>query len=142
MTVIIEGTIIKGFGVANKNIPFQMPHLVRQFPDIKNIYPGSINVSLEKPLRILAYDYTTLPTPWWDVDGRNPGRWVSERFGFLEIKLEYPLGGPTHRAWFFDCHNSAYHDDHFRFEIISEKIDNLSNGQRCKVYIEKSKAQE
>jgi hypothetical protein len=56
MTVIIEGTIIKGCGVANKNIKFQMPHLVWQFPDIKDIYPGSINVSLEKPLRILTYD--------------------------------------------------------------------------------------
>jgi hypothetical protein len=60
MTVIIEGTIIKGFGVANKNIRFQMPHLVWQFPGIKDIYPGSINVSLEKPLRILTYDYTSI----------------------------------------------------------------------------------
>jgi hypothetical protein len=142
MTVIIEGTVVKGFGVANKNIRFQMPHLVWQFPDIKNIYPGSINVLLEKPLRILSYDYTTLPSPWWDVDDRNPGKWVSERFGFLEIKFEYPVGGPPHRAWFFDCHKSKYHNDPIRFEIISEKIDNLSNGQRCKIYIEKSKVQE
>jgi hypothetical protein len=107
-----------------------MPHLVWQFPDIKDIYPGSINVSLEKPLRILTYDYTTLPTPCWDADDRNPGRWVSERFGFLEIKFEYPVGGPPHRAWFFDCHNLAYHNDPVRFEIISEKIDNLPR-DRC-----------
>lgn len=67
---------------------------------------------------------------------------VSEKFGFLEIKFEYPVGGTPHRAWLFDCHNSTYHDDPIRFEIISEKIDNLSNGQPCKLYIEKSKLQE
>lgn len=139
MTVIFDATLFQGHGVANKNIKFQMPHLVWQFPDIKNIYPASINVKFDKPSGALNYDYVTLPIPWWDVDDRNPGCWVRERFGFLQINFEYPVKGPQYRAWFFDCYNSSFHTDPIRFEIISEKIDNLSNGQRCKVHIDNSK---
>jgi hypothetical protein len=42
MPTVIDGTIIRGAGVATKNIKFQLAHLVWQFPDIKEIYPGSI----------------------------------------------------------------------------------------------------
>jgi hypothetical protein len=131
MTAILDATVCRGSGVANKNIKFQLTHLVWQFPDIKNIYPGSINVTLDKPLRIAKYDYTTLPTPWWDVDETHPGRWRAETFSFLEIKFEYPVGSPLYRAWIFDCHVSAYHGDPERFEIILEKINGMSTGQRC-----------
>jgi hypothetical protein len=92
-------------------------------------------VALDKPLHVAKFDYTTLPTPWWDVDQTNPGRWAVEKFSFLEIKFEYPARGPVYRAWIFDCHNSAYHRDPNRFEIISEKINGVSNGQRCRIYI-------
>jgi hypothetical protein len=142
MDVIIDATITKGYGVASKNIRFQMPHLVWQFPDIKDVHPGSINVRLDSPLHKLSYDYTTLPIPWWDVDETHPGKWAYERFGFLEIKFEYPVGGCLHGAWFFDCHNSRYHNDPVCFEIITQKIENPTNGQRCKVHIDKLKVQE
>lgn len=132
---VVDGTVCKGCGVANKNIKFQMPHLVWQFSDIKDIYPASINVRLDRPLHIPKFDYATLPTPWWDVDETHPGRWAVEKFSFLEIKFEYPVGGPLYRAWIFDCHNSAYHHDPNRFEIISEKINGVSTGQRCRIHI-------
>jgi len=139
MTIIIDGTIIQGARVASKNIRFQMPHLVWQFPVIKDIYPASINVRLTSPLRTLRWDHITLPIPWWDVDEHNPGRWVSEKFGFLEIGFEYTVGTHLRRAWSFDCHNSASHSDAYRFEVISEKIEGLSYNQPCKVHIEESK---
>src|SRR5258708_386373 len=108
MTIIVDATIFKGYGVASKNIRFQMPHLIWQFPEIKNIYPGTINVLLDQPLLIAGYDYTTLPLPWWDVDETQPGKWAVEKFSFLEIKFEYPTGGSVCRAWLFGCHNSSY----------------------------------
>lgn len=135
MTLIIHATIERGFGVANKNLKFQMPHLVWQFPDIKDIHLGTINVLLDKPLPNLNYDHTTLPLPWWDVDETHRGRWAVEQFSFLEIKFEYPVGGPSYRAWFFDCHNSSYHQNPNRFGIITHKIPNLSAGARCKVHV-------
>jgi hypothetical protein len=120
-----------------KNIKFQLAHLVWQFPDIKEIYPGSINVRLDQSLQITSYDYTTLPTPWWDVDATHPGRWVSEIFSFVEIKFEYPLGGTLRRAWIFDCHNSAYFSDpvRFRYETISTKVEGISYNQRCRLHL-------
>lgn len=134
MTEIIDATIIRGCGVASKNIKFQMPHLIWHFPEIKDIFTASINVNLDKALTISKVDFTTLPIAWWDVDEKQ-GHWAVERFSFVRIKFEYPIGGTCHTAWFFDCHNSAYHGDTFRFEIITEKIANLSNGQRCRIHI-------
>ena len=137
MPTVIDGTVIRGARAATKNIKFQLTHLVWQFPDIKEIYPGSINVRLDQSLQITSYDYTTLPIPWWDVDATHPGRWVSEIFSFVEIKFEYPQGGTPRRAWIFDCHNSAYFSDpvRFRYEIIATKIDGISYNQRCRLHL-------
>jgi hypothetical protein len=132
MTMVFDATVCRGFGVANKNIKFQLPHLVQQFPNIRDIHPGSINVLVQAPLHSLKYDYTTSPIRWWDA---GPDRWQAEIFSLLEIKFEYPVEGVLYRAWIFDCHNSAYHHDPTRFEIISEKISGLSNGQRCRLHI-------
>jgi len=132
MPDIIDATVTSGFGVANKNIKFQLPHLVQQFPEIKNIYPGSINVLFDKPLPALKFDYTTSPVRWWDA---GPDQWQIEIFSFLAIEFEYPLNGALYRAWLFDCHNSAYHRAPMRFEVISEKINGVSNGQRCRVHM-------
>jgi hypothetical protein len=137
MARIYDAAVFKGAGVFSKNIKYQMPHLVWQFPDIKDIYPASINVQLDKRLPIRKYDCTTLPIPWFDVDysGRVLG-WQVERFSFLEIQLEFPIGGQLYRAWIMDCHNSAtFHNDPLRFEIISNKIPGVTNGQRCRLHI-------
>jgi len=134
MSTIVDATIIRGFGAATKNMRNQLSHLVRQFPDIKNVHPGSINVELIKPLYGLKYDYVTSPPiRWWDV---GPDRWQTETFGFLEIKFEYPVGNNAlYRAWLFDCHNSDYHNNPLRFEIISEKIDGIVYNQSCRMHL-------
>ena len=136
MATIYNAVVFGGIGVFSKNIKYQMPHLVWQFPDIKDIHPGSINVQLEGPLHVARYDCTTLPIPWLHVDdsGEILG-WQFERFSFLEIQFE-PMGGRLHRAWIMDCHHSAtFHKDPTRFEIISEKIAGVANGQRCRLHI-------
>ena len=68
MAAIYNGVVFGGLGVFSKNIKYQLPHLVWQFPDIKDIHPGSINVQLDTPLQVETYDCTTLPIPWLDVD--------------------------------------------------------------------------
>ena len=136
MATIYNGVVFGGLGIFSKNIKYQLPHLVWQFPDIKDIHPGSINVQLDTPLHVESYDCTTLPIPWLDVDysGQILG-WQFERFSFLEIQFE-PISGQLHRAWIMDCHRSAtFHNDPTRFEIISEKIAGVANGQRCKLHV-------
>jgi len=133
MSTIVDGTIIRGARAATKNMKHQLVHLVRQFPHIKNVYPGSINVQLIKPLHRLTYDYITSPIQWWDV---GPNRWQTETFGFLEIKFEYPVGNSVpYRAWLFDCYNSDYHNDPLRHEIISERIEGVAYNQPCRVIL-------
>ena len=136
MATIYNGVVFGGLGIFSKNIKYQLPHLVWQFPDIKDIHPGSINVQLDTPLHVESYDCTTLPIPWLDVDysGQILG-WQFESFSFLEIQFE-PISGQLHRAWIMDCHRSAtFHNDPTRFEIISEKIAGVANGQRCKLHV-------
>jgi hypothetical protein len=95
MSTILDATVIRGFGVAIKNMRNQLQHLVRQFSDIKDVYPGSINVQLIEPLHSLTYGYITSPIRWWDI---GPDRWQTETFGLLEIKFEYPVGNGARGA--------------------------------------------
>ena len=132
---IVDATIFKGYGVASKNIKFQMAHLVWQFPEIKDIYPATINVRLDKPFLNLSYDHTTLTIPWWDTDEQRRGDWQYEKFSFLRIEFEYPIDGPRYRAWIFGCHNSRWFNDELRLthEVIAEKVPNLSYNTRCRI---------
>jgi len=57
-----------------------------------------------------------------------------EIFSFLEIKFEYPVDGSAlYRAWLFDCHNSAYHGDPHHYENVSEMINGMAYGRRCRL---------
>ena len=124
MATIYSGVVFGGAGVFSKNIKYQMPHLVWQFPDIKDIHPGSINVQLDRPLPIGSYDCTTLPIPWLDVDysGEILG-WQFERFSFI-----------VPGSWIVIT-RSPFIKTRTRFEIISEKIAGIANGQRCRLHI-------
>ncbi len=139
MTVSIDAIVIKGSGVASKNIKFQMPHLIWHYQAIEHIHTASINVLLDQPVNRLQFDYTTLPTAWWDVDSSRPGRWHEETFSFVEIKFEYPLNSRPKVAWFYIGHDSAYFKDSRRFEIVTEKIAGLVPGVRCRVHIDDRK---
>ena len=117
MTITIDAIYVKGLDAAHRNIKFQIPHLVLDFPEIEKIFPGTINVKLNSPLWILEADHTTPFLPWWDV-GR--GEFIREQFSFVRIEFEYPLGAPRKTAWFYIPHGSPYRFDPFTFEIITE----------------------
>jgi hypothetical protein len=112
-----------------------MPDLIWLFSEIKDIYTASINVLLDQPLHISKFDCTTLPIPWWDVGATHSGCWAVERFSFVRIHFEYPVPTEPHRAWFYIGYNSSYFRDPTRFEIITEKIEELTVGERCRVHI-------
>jgi hypothetical protein len=140
MTLVIGATVERGFGVANKNLKFQMPHLIWQFPELKSIYTATINILLDSALHVSSYDRTTLPLPWWDVDTSGNGAWHIEKFSILPIKFGCPLSTVSKDAWLFVSHDSAYVSDPLRFEVVTEKIDGLAIGQRCKIHVEKTES--
>jgi DNA end-binding protein Ku len=131
---------VRGFGMASKNVKFQMPHLIWQFPELRDIHTATINVQLEKPLRITKYERTTLPLPWWDADVNNSdsGRWHVEQFSILPIKFEFPVKAPTKEAWLFVAHDSATFRSAYHYEIVTVKIDKLMPGAVCKIHIVKT----
>ncbi len=135
MDEIIDATIFKGHGVASKNVKSQLPHLIEQFPEIKDIFPATINVKLDRPFSNLKYDFTTSPIKWWDADAHKPTRgfWHLEQFSFLRIKFEYPTGGSIYNAWGLGCHDSQWFNDPLTHEVIAEKVANLSYDTRCRI---------
>jgi hypothetical protein len=89
MTTVIEGTIMQGLGAARKTVRLQMPHLVQQFPQIHGCYEATINLQLDRPLRVNNPDHTTGLIRWYP---QAPPEWAGEKFSFLRIKFECPLG--------------------------------------------------
>jgi hypothetical protein len=138
MTLMIGATVKRGYGVATKNLKFQMPHLIWHFPELKNIHTATINILLDRALHVSKYDRTTLPLPWWDVDTFREGFWHIERFSIFPIKFEYPFNAASKDAWLFVSHNSSYASDPLRFEVVTEKIDGLAIEQRRKIYVEET----
>ena len=148
MDVVIEATVQRGARVANKNIKSQLPKLISQFPELKDIHTATINLRLDKPLLISKFERTTF-IRWWDVDVGRAGFWHPEEFSILPIKFEYPINGQTKDGWLFVSHDSGYFrraqtaSGLFRFEVIevvTEQIAGLQYGHRCKIYVEKTNA--
>ena len=115
--------------------------LIWQFPELKNIYTATINLRLDRALRISKFERTTLPIPWWDVDNSRAGFRHEERFSILPIMFEYPVDAPTKEAWIFVSHCSQYFQRAqmitglFRFEeveVVTERIDGLVTGNDAK----------
>jgi len=144
MNVVISATVQRGARAASKNVPYQLPLLIPQFPELKNIYRATINMRLDRPLLISKFERTTF-IKWWDVDVGRAGFWHPERFSILPIGFEYPIDAPTKEAWLFVSYDSRSFllaqttSGRFSFqevEVVTEKIDGLEYGRRCKIHVE------
>jgi hypothetical protein len=81
MSLTIAATKISGIGLATTAVAKQYDHLVREFPDIRDVHRwGTLNLQLEYPLRIFNPDYTTSEIEW------DPG--FRERFSLTRIDIE------------------------------------------------------
>jgi hypothetical protein len=134
MGLIIDARTKTGFGAAHKTVKFQMLHVALEFPEIKDVFPATINIQLNNPLWIRNPDHTTPPLPWWDVVHST---FAVEIFSFVRIKFEYPLNASLREAWIYIAHNSPHMLDPCMFELISDKIPNLTSETPCRVHIDK-----
>jgi RNA:NAD 2'-phosphotransferase (TPT1/KptA family) len=79
----IDGTVKEGLRAASGfTIAAQMPCLEKEIPEIKGVYHGTINLLLDRQLRIDNPDREILCV-WCGPPG--------EVFGILEITIEFPL---------------------------------------------------
>ena len=128
--VEIDGRIIRGFSWATKYLKTQIPLIARQFPEIARCHRGSINVLLDKPLRIHKPDFITREIDWGVM---------KEVFHFTRIRFALlpRTGRPrTHKAWIYGPQNSPHRGNVFYVEVITRKID-LGRIKRCRICIDR-----
>ena len=127
MSVIIAGTKISGLGIATTAVPKQYPHIVREFPDVKDVHRwGTLNLQLAYPLRILNPDYTTSPIEW------EPG--FKEQFSLTRVELEPCATAKPQPAWVYAAHRSPHRANTLFIELLTATIE-VENGDRFLVHL-------
>lgn len=99
----VPGTIRKGCGFAAGCLTLQFPHVIKEFPEIRECHMGTINVVLDISLIVVAPDYRTQRIAW---DPSRPE--IIEDFGFLRIQFEHPSSGQSAPAWIYISSGSPY----------------------------------
>jgi CTP-dependent riboflavin kinase len=123
----IDGKIVSGLNGAHTALAFQLPHLISRFHVLAGCHPGTINVELDQPLRIQNPDFESPPIIW--LPGHPP-----EKFAFLEITLEIPIGSSGRKAWIYVPSNSPHFHNVYRVEVIAPFIAaGTTQGTRCRV---------
>lgn len=131
MAIIIEATIVSGLRAATMTVRLQMPLLViNHFPEIRDCRPATINLQLDRPLRVNNPTFTTPPIPW--IPNRPE---LSETFSFLRIQLECPIGAEPQGAWIYIPHASPHRHNLFSAEILAKQMDAVQINSRCKLHI-------
>ena len=127
MSVIVKGTKISGLGLGVTTVAKQYEHLVREFPDIRDVHRwGTLNLQLEYPLRILNPDYTTSAIEW------EPG--FKEKFSLTRIDIEPCATGKLQPAWIYVAHRSPHRANTLFIELLTATIE-VENGDRFLVHL-------
>ena len=114
----IRGKIQKGLGESKNTVREQLPFFRSCFPEVGDCKEGTINILLDKPLVILAPDFTTAPLPWHPAFKIVKG---GEVFKFLRIKLTVDGCAPVN-AWIYKAQFSPYHDNPWYIEVLAPAI--------------------
>jgi len=115
MSVIVKGTKISGLGLGVTTVAKQYEHLVREFPDIRDVHRwGTLNLQLEYPLRILNPDYTTSAIEW------EPG--FKEKFSLTRIDIEPCATGQLQPAWIYVAHRSPHRANTLFIEMLTASL--------------------
>lgn len=130
--ITIDGVVVSGLRFAGSvSIPAQVPCFERGMPELAGVHFGTINLRLDRRVRI-----------------DNPDRefacvWngYQEVFGFLEIRIEFPIGGESRQAWIYIPHGSPHREDRWQVEILAKTIEGLSYGSRCRINLPRGTAE-
>ena len=128
--VIIDGQITSGTKSAHNNIPKQIPHIEKEFPEVKDCKHATINVILDCQIEIIAPDYVTTPIKW------DSGR--REMFGFVRVGFEVVGGTGVIDAWIYIPYNSDHRMNPYVVEILTTPID-LEGAKECRIYVRRTK---
>ncbi len=123
----IDGMVIQGIQAAGRfTLACQMPHFQAVNSEFRGLHPATINLQLEGALRIDNPDFST------EYAWAGP---IPEKFSFLQIALEFPTGTKHRSSWIYIPHGSPHFGKRCQVEIITDKIEGLTYGSRCRIHI-------
>ncbi|WPC04697.1 glycosyltransferase family 9 protein [Pseudomonas benzenivorans] len=127
----LRARIVPGLGVAQGTLARQLPLISKDFPEVADCHPGTINLELECPLEVAQPDHRTAPLAW------TPSGRTTEVFDLVRIELEFgPL--PTRvPAWLYVAHASPHRGTPTVHEVIAQQL-NLSEVRECQIHLRAS----
>ncbi len=128
VTLAVDAHIVSGLGVATGTLARQLPLISRSFPEVADCHPGTLNLQLRQPLRLINPHHRTAPLAW------TPSGRAKEVFDLLRIELEFDHLARRVPAWLYVAHGSPHRHTPTVHEVIAARLE-LSGAQRCRVHI-------
>jgi hypothetical protein len=114
-------------GKARGNLVRQVPLIASGFPEIRDYYPATINVSFEPKIVVAGWDHRTPPIPW---EGGDDG----EVFDLVRVRLVFEELDVRVRALWYVAHWSVHRNDPHRHEFLAEQfVPGLREGMPVKL---------
>jgi CTP-dependent riboflavin kinase len=130
MHLKIAGTITPGLGRASTiQLPVQLPQLIDKFPELRNVYMGTINVRLDEPLIILKPPDLRSGVIVW----RGPDRYIPENFDFVRARFECPVGTETIPAWIYLPQWTPHRSNLYFIEVLTQYVPDAKTDVRCMI---------
>ena len=138
-----NGFIKKGYGVAsgkskdkrfpNGTLSMQMPFFIHQGLDLKDFFPGTLNVLLPKHSYFLGTAKYFFPLVKWSLS------LPAENFSFFTCTLQLVSQKEKYDSLIYWPHPSTkpeFFQDPSILEIIAPEIDNIRYGDEVKIFAE------
>ena len=112
----ISGRPTSGLGWASKTVPRQLPLLLQHLPELESCYPATINLRLEKNLRIEQPDVVTPGIDWSEgwIERLPP-----ETFRLTRIEFEIVGKHPRQTGWIYEASFSPHRGNAWFVEFLA-----------------------
>ena len=124
----VDAQIVSGLGVATGTLARQLPLISRSFPEVADCHPGTLNLQLSRPLRLIHPHHRSAPLAW------TPSGSTKEVFDLLRIELEFDHLAHRVPAWLYVAHGSPHRQTPAVHEVIATRLE-LNGAKRCRVHL-------
>ncbi len=127
-TLVLEADLVCGLGAATGTLARQLPLISEAFPEIADCHPGTLNLQLSRPLRLIHPHHHSEPLAW------TPSGRTRESFDLLRIELEFDQFTSRIPAWLYVAYNSPHRQNARMHEVIATRLE-LGGVRRCRVHL-------
>ncbi|WP_306108802.1 glycosyltransferase family 9 protein [Pseudomonas sp. FSL R10-1339] len=127
-TLALDAYIVSGLGVATGTMARQLPLISQSFPEVAECHPGTLNLQLSRPLRLIRPHHRSAPLAW------TPSGRTREVFDLLRIELEFDHLAHRVPAWLYVAHGSPHRQTPTVHEVIATRLA-LNEAKCCRVHL-------